>query len=333
MSNFWKSARRWLPGVTISLIAIVLIIKYVDLSRLVEAIRSANYWLLLIIFASSLVWLGIRGIVWRTLLRNKASYRDVFLTICEGYLLNNFLPFRLGEVGRAFLLGRKAKLDFMEVLPTIMIERAVDLGFSAAILLGAIPFVVGAEIARQIALLLGVVVVLGLAVLYILARNREWTMGFYNRFTVRWPRIQKAGESFLTPLFSGLAILTDGWLFVRFFLWMTLDWVIGIIQFYILLLAFFPGAKPVWALFGMGVVAFANAIPSLPGAVGTYEGGLAWAITLVSHNPSAALAVAVVAHLSNYLSTGILGLYAFSTEGETLMGVYRQLRRRQEANP
>ncbi len=33
------------------------------------------------------------------------------------------LPFRLGELGRAFLLGRKAKLDFMEVLPTIVIER------------------------------------------------------------------------------------------------------------------------------------------------------------------------------------------------------------------
>ena len=332
MLKFWKSACRWLPGVIISLIAIVLIIKYVDLQRLVESIRSANYWLLLASLASSLVWLAVRGIVWRTLLREKASYRDVFLTINEGYLLNNFLPFRLGEVGRAFLLGRRAKLDFMEVLPTIVIERAVDLAFSAAILLGAIPFVVGAAKAGQIAILLGGVVLIGLVVLYILARKREWAMGLFDRLTSRWPKLQKRGETFLAPLFSGLAILTDGWLFARFLLWMSLDWAIAIFQFHILMLAFFPTAHLVWTLFGLGAVAFGNAIPSMPGAVGTYEGALGWALTLVTHNQSAALALAVISHLINYLNTGVLGAYALSTEGETLMGVYRQLRHRQESS-
>src|SRR5512141_2971537 len=151
MRSLWKSAGRWLPGVIISVIAIILIIKFVDFGRLVQAIRTANYWLLLAFVAISLVWLATRGLVWRILLRNKASYRDSFFTICEGYLLNNFLPFRLGELGRAFLLGRKAHLDFMEVLPTILIERAVDLAFSAVILLAAIPFVVGAETARNAA--------------------------------------------------------------------------------------------------------------------------------------------------------------------------------------
>ena len=47
MSNFWKTARRWLPGVVISLIAIAAIVKFVDLNQFVLAIRSANYWLLL----------------------------------------------------------------------------------------------------------------------------------------------------------------------------------------------------------------------------------------------------------------------------------------------
>ena len=61
--------------------------------------------------------------------------RDVFFADGEGYLLNNFLPFRLGELGRAFLLSRKSGMTFSEILPTIIIERAVDLAFSAAILL------------------------------------------------------------------------------------------------------------------------------------------------------------------------------------------------------
>jgi uncharacterized membrane protein YbhN (UPF0104 family) len=149
--------------------------------------------------------------------------------------------------------------------------------------------------------------------------------------SVRMARPEKSGAGFVTPLFSGLAILTDGGLFIRFLLWMTLNWAIAIFQFYILLLAFFPSAQPIWTLFGLGVGAFSNALPSLPGAIGTYEGALAWALALLSHDQSTGLALAIVAHLINYLVTGVIGLYALSNEGETLMGVYRQLRKRQES--
>jgi uncharacterized membrane protein YbhN (UPF0104 family) len=180
--------------------------------------------------------------------------------------------------------------------------------------------------------IIGGFVVIGLIILYVLARKRGWALGLFDRLSSHWPKLQKMGEDFLAPLFSGLAILTDGWLFVRFLLWMTLNWAIAIFEFYILMLAFFPNAQLVWSLFGLGAVAFGNAIPSLPGAVGTYEAALGWALTLVTHNQSASLALAVVAHLSNYLTTGILGAYALSMEGETLMGVYRQLRHRQDGN-
>ena len=330
MSNFWKSIRRWLPGVLISLVAIAAILYYVDLQRFVEAISSANYWLLLVVFGCLMIWLAFRGIVWRTILRGRASYKDVFLTLCEGYLLNNFLPFRLGEIGRTFLLGRKSRLGFMEVLPTIVIERILDLTFAAGILLSAVPFVVGAGGAGKIAVIIGAVMVLGLLALYALARNKEWALGLFQRLSARWPGLQERGGDFLTPLFSGLSILTDGWLFVRVLLWMTLTWAIAILEFYLLILAFFPQATPIWSLFGLGAVAFGNAIPSLPGAVGTFEGAFAGAITILGGDRSTALAAALTSHMFNYLSTGIIGLYALSSEGETLMGIYHQLMKRQE---
>jgi uncharacterized protein (TIRG00374 family) len=329
MSNFWKSARRWLPGVVISLAAIAAILYKVDLHQTVQAIRSANYWLLLIVLGISLVWLAVRGLAWRTLLRNKASYRDVFLTLSEGYLLNNVLPFRLGELGRAFLLGRKTDLGFMGVLPSIVVERVLDFAFAAAILIGAVPFVVGAFGAGRIAILIGGLMVVGLVVLYLLARNREWALGMFDRLTDRWPRLQKLGSSFLAPLFAGLAILTDTWLFLRALLWMALDWAISIGQFYLILRAFFPQPQLVWVLFGLGVVALGNAIPSLPGAIGIFEAALVGALTLVSGDQGTSLAVALVSHFYNYIVTGIIGAYTLSTEGETLMGVYRQLRKRQ----
>jgi conserved hypothetical protein len=328
MSNFWKSARRWLPGVVISLVAILLIIHFVDLNRFLAAVRSANYWLILLSLAISIIWLMVRGIVWRTLLRGRASYRDVFWTLCEGYLLNTVLPFRLGEVGRAFLLGRKAKLGFMDVLSTIIIERVLDIAFSAVILLSAVPFVVGAEGAGRIAILIGGLVVVGLVALYLLARNRAWALALFQRLSAHWPKLQKQGGELLDSLFSGLAILTDGWLFVRCLLWMTLNWVMAIVQFLFLLMAFFPQARLLWSLFGLGAVAFSNAIPSLPGAVGTYEGGLVAALTILSGDQSTALAAALTSHLVGIISNALLGAYALSREGETLMGVYRQLRNR-----
>ena len=328
MANFWKSARRWLPGVIISLIAILAIIHFVDLNRFLAAVRSANYWLILLSLPISIIWLLVRGIVWRTLLRGRASYRDVFWTLCEGYLLNTVLPFRLGEAGRAFLLGRKANLGFMDVLSTIIIERILDVAFSAAILLSAVPFVVGAAGAGRIAIVIGVLVVVGMVTLYALARNQAWALELFRRLSAHWPKLQRVGGNMLDSLFSGLVILTDGWLFLRALLWMALNWAIAILQSWLLILAFYPHARLLWSLFGLGAVAFGNAIPSLPGAVGTYEGALAGALTILSGDQSTALAVALITHLTGILVTGLLGVYALSREGETLMGVYRQLRNR-----
>jgi uncharacterized protein (TIRG00374 family) len=330
MANFWKSARRWLPGVIISLAVIAAILYFVDLDRFLEAVRSADYSFVLAVLAVGLAWLGVRAVVWRTILRKRASYKDVFLTMCEGYLLNNFLPFRLGEIGRAFLLGRKTGLGFLEVLPSVIIERVLDLAFAAAILLSAVPFVVGAASAGKIALVIGAVVIAGLVALYLLARNQEWALKVFERLSRRSPKLQQRGAGFLGSLFTGLSVLTDGWLFVKILAWMAFNWAVAILEYYLLLRAFFPEAQPAWALFGLGAVAFGNAIPSLPGAVGTFEGAMAGALTIVSGNESASLAAALTAHLVNYLLTGVIGLVALSREGETLMGVYRQLRNRQE---
>ncbi len=209
-----KDVKRWLPGALISILLIAAILYFVDLRAMVDAMRSANYGMLAIAFAIGFLWLAVRAIVWRTLLRDRPTYSDVFWTIGEGYLLNNFLPFRLGELGRAFLLSRKSGMQFMEILPTIVIERVVDLGFSAAIFLAALPFVVGGEGSGSIGIVVGVVVVLGLVLLYVLARNNQWALDLFHKFSARWPSLQRFGGSFLESFFAGLSVL-DGWLAVR----------------------------------------------------------------------------------------------------------------------
>jgi uncharacterized protein (TIRG00374 family) len=321
-----KDVKRWLPGALVSIVLIAAILYFVDFRQLAEAFRSANYLILLAALPLSFIWMAVRAIVWRTLLRNRASYKDVFLTLGEGYLMNNFLPFRLGEFGRAFLISRKSNLQFMEVLPTIVIERAVDLAYSAAILLISLPFVVGAEGAGQIGVIVGVVVLLGLVVLYLLARNRRWALDLFHKLSQRWPRLQRVGGGFIEAFLEGLAVLTDGWLFVRFLFWMTVNWIISIFSYYLLVRAFFPQAQIIWAFFGLGLAAFGNAIPSLPGAIGTFEGAFGGALTILTGDQSTALAAALAGRFYNYIPSIVLGLIGLSREGETLSGIYRQLR-------
>ena len=321
-----KDAKRWLPGALISILLIAAILYFVDLSAMVDAIRNANYGLLAIALVIGFIWMGVRAMVWRVLLRERASFKDVFFTVGEGYLLNNFLPFRLGEIGRAFLLSRKSDLQFMEILPTIVIERVMDLGYSAVILLAALPFVVGAEGAGQIGIVVGFIVLIGIVLLYILARNNQWALDLFHKLSARWPALQRLGGSFLESFFAGLSVLTDGWLFFRFLFWMTLNWGIAIISYYLIIRAFFPQAQVVWGMFGLGAAAFGGAVPSLPGAVGTFEGAFGGAITSLTGDPSTALAVALTGRLYNYINSGVIGGIGLLREGQTLSGIYEQLK-------
>ena len=321
-----KDIKRWLPGAIISILLIAAILYFVDLRAMLDAIRHANYGLLAIALTIGFLWMVVRAVVWRTLLRNRASYQAVFWTIGEGYLLNNFLPFRLGEIGRAFLLSRKSDLQFMEILPTIVIERVMDLGYSAIILLAALPFVVSAGGAERIGVIVGIIVLIGFVILYLLARYNQWALDLFHKLSARWPTLQRIGGNFLESFFMGLAVLKDGWLFIRFLFWMTVNWGVAIISYYLIIRAFFPQAQVVWGMFGLGAAAFGGAIPSLPGAVGTFEGAFGGAVTLLTGNESTALAVALTGRLYNYINSGVIGGIGLLREGQTLSGVYGQLK-------
>ena len=325
MASFFKSAKRWLPGALISIVLIAGILYFVDIPKVVAAIRAADYRILAVATVLSFSWMYMRAIVWRTLLRDRASYRDVINSLGEGYLLNNILPFRLGEIGRAFMLSRKSGLPFVEILPTIIIERAVDIAYTAGIFLAALPFITGTSGANRIGIIIGVVVMIGLLGMYLLARNDEWALNTFHRLSARWPAVQRLGGGILEPFLAGLVVLTDGWVFARFLFWMTLNWLLAIVNYYLIIRAFFPQTQMTWAMFGLGAAAFGGAVPSLPGAVGTFEGAFGGALTILTGDQSTSLAVALVSRFLNYLTSFVIGGIALAREGESLSGIYREL--------
>jgi uncharacterized protein (TIRG00374 family) len=320
-----KDIKRLIPGAIISILLVAAILYFVDFQTMWNSIRNANYKILAGSAILSFVWLFGRAKVWHTLLRDKPKYIDTLFATGEGYLLNNFLPFRLGEIGRVFLLSRKSGMQFGEILPTIVIERIVDLAFSAGFLLAALPFVTGAEDSAQIGYIVGGLVILGIVMLYVIARNNKWALDLFHKLSLRFPSLQKFGGSFLESFFNGLGVLTDGWLFLRFLFWMALNWFTALVAYYLMTLAFFPQAQLTWALLILGFAAFGGAIPGLPGGVGTFEAAVTAALVLFTGDESTALAVALTARLYNYLNSGVIGGIGLMREGQTLSGIYQQL--------
>ena len=320
-----KDIKRLIPGALVSIALIAALFYFVDFQTLWNAIRTANYRILAWSVVLSFVWLFVRAKVWQTLLRDKPKYTDVLFSAGEGYLLNIFLPFRLGEVGRAFLLSRKSGMAFSEILPTIIIERVVDLAFSAAILLAALPYVANSQGSERISYIVGGVVIFGLAMMYVLARNNKWALDNFHKLSARWTFLHKFGGSFLESFFEGLGVLTNGWLFIRFLFLMTFNWIIALASYYTITLAFFPQAQPEWILFVLGAAAFGGAIPALPGGVGTFEGAISGALFVFTHDQSTSLAVALTARLYNYINCGVIGGIGLMREGQTLSGVYQEL--------
>jgi len=322
-SGDWQ---RIVPGVIISIISLAVVFYFADLGELRDALVLADGRLILLAALLILLWLMVRGLFWRTLLQDKAAYMDVFWTLNEGYLINNLLPFRLGEVARAFLLGKKSGLSFWEILPSILIERIMDITYAIGLFFLLLPFVVGVSGQGSFAVVMGVGILLVFLVLFLLARNRDWALRMNDKIGDRLPPLRRLTGKIVPSFLTGLAVLTDGRRFLTAVGWVTLDWAIAFLEYYVLVLAFVPGAKPLWSSFSLLVAALGIAVPSSPGGVGVFEAAMVGALALFGVSSSAALAAAITAHVIQYAITGVLGIYALVRDGESLTGLYRRVR-------
>lgn len=317
--------RRALPGILISLAAIAVLYLLVDLDELRRAFGLADYGWLPVVTALFVGSLLARSAAWRTILEERASYRDTFLVLNQGYLLNNVLPFRLGELGRALILGRKTNLGFWRILPTIVVERVFDLGIAVSMLLGSLPLVVGADWARSMALVTALVVLVGFLLLFALAVRPNRVLGILQALTRPWPKLQSWVVEKLQSFLLGLSALKEPVRFFRALLWLVLAWTFNFSWYYLLLLSFGVDAAPLWMIFAVSVTSLGVAVPSSPAYVGVLEGALVAALSLFGVQPALSLAFALVAHSIYFVVTGLIGIYAFSRQGQSLSVVYKQL--------
>ncbi len=268
---------------------------------------------------------GARALAWRAILQNGATLRRTFFAIEEGYLLNNLLPFRLGELGRAVLLGRHVTQGPLYVLSTIAIERVYDLALAASFLLLSLPFLFALAQASLLAITTLALTVGALLLFYTLARHGQHVQGWlYSWLGERWAwmdrLLAKAGD-----ILAGFGALTSPRSFSLSLFWMLLCWLLLAAEYYVLLQWFAPHASLWWAIFALSIGMLGAALPSVPSSLGVYEASLVGALALFNVPFAAALSFAITLHLIHILLSGLLGLWGLAQEQETLLGLYRRI--------
>jgi hypothetical protein len=72
----------------------------------------------------------------------RGSLRSQFQALSIGYLFDVFLPLRLGEVVRSFLIARNLRISFLYTLAAVVLERLIDVILVATAFLG-LSFLIG----------------------------------------------------------------------------------------------------------------------------------------------------------------------------------------------
>jgi uncharacterized membrane protein YbhN (UPF0104 family) len=115
-------------GIAISVFAIFVLVNSVNIEAALRVLRTASPAWIAVMFVTALVDIGARGARWRALLAPIAPlpYGRVLGYTYIGYLANNVLPARLGELYRSHALGEGEGVSRPTVLGTVVVERVVD---------------------------------------------------------------------------------------------------------------------------------------------------------------------------------------------------------------
>ena len=118
----------WLVSLVLAGSLLFLSLRGVDWNRVWSAIAGARWRWLAAATATSCASLFLRALRWRILLNARASLDvpTVFHANMAGYLGNNFLPARGGELVRTFLISVRSPLSKTYVLTTALGERLMD---------------------------------------------------------------------------------------------------------------------------------------------------------------------------------------------------------------
>jgi glycosyltransferase 2 family protein len=227
----------------------------------------------------------IRAQRWRVLLRpigDVALYPALSATAI-GFGASSVLPFRLGEILRPALLGRRAGVTMSAAMSSVVLERLLDVLLVVSCFLGvSIAYPLEDDRIRTGAYVLAGLAGGALVVLTLLARSREtvdrligWVLAFLPA------RLGNAIRPMATSFASGLAALANGRTVLIVLAYSVYLWGVIALTFLFGMLALDIDVPLVPASLATVVIVAAFVfLPQAPGFVGTWQAGCVVALAL-----------------------------------------------------
>ncbi len=305
-----RAIARAVLGIGISIVAGWLVLRSVDLASAADVLRTASPGWIAVMAVTCLTDIASRGARWRILLAPIASipYRRVLGYTYIGYLANNVLPARLGELVRSHSLGEKEGVARTTVLGTVVVERVVDTVMVVAIAAVSV-LVLSIRGVMTSAVLLGLVfaALLVVGVGLGIAAHRLPGADRLAAYIERWPRLIALGRM----LRDGLAVVAHPRTLLGAVAFSVVAWSASIGTF--LAAGQAVGIELTvaqGALLASGV-ALATIVPSGPGYLGTFELTAVGICSLFGIAPDPAFAMALLVHVMILTVTSIGGVVAW----------------------
>lgn len=314
-----------LLGIAISVGLLALIIRQVDLGEVRRHLASAHRVPLLGAVVLATLTFPIRAIRWRHLLRRPDGgpmpFAPLWYATAIGFMANNVLPLRAGEILRPFAAARLADVRFTTALASIAVERIFDAltivllltialaspGLGADVAIGGMPVSRLAGVAAAISaagLLAG-----SLVVARPLAAER------LIRRLVPSARIADRLVALIEGIRQGLAALDSPRRLVPVVLWSLVLWLVNAASFWVCFAAFDIPVGPAGALLVQGLLVFGVSVPSTPGYVGPFEAAIVAGLALYGVSQDRSFSYALAYHVTTFIPIVLLGLWYTARTG------------------
>lgn len=307
-----KKILRLVLGIGLAAFFVWLIVRQIDADQVGQAFGQANSAWIGAALAAFVAGYAARIERWRVMLNldNPAlHWRACAGPLLGSFATNNVLPFRAGDVLRAFAFNHRLGTSSSAVVATLFVERLLDL-LMVLVLLGTTLALFGMDTSQfagvgSLVLIAGALAILGVLLFPQIFAPLALTCA---RLAARIaPRIGEKLLAGITKSFDTLQYLAKGSTMVRLVAWSIVAWVGEGCVFWFAALALPSLAAPLGAWLALPVGTLATLMPSTPGYVGTFDYFTVKAMVSLGNATGAATAYALLVHALLWLPPTLAG--------------------------
>ena len=309
-------------GVVIAAALLVWALRGVHVGEVVEHLRNTHPVPLLAAIAIATSTYVIRMVRWRLLLRDvdggPLPAAPLWHAVAIGFMANNLLPFRAGELVRLLAASRLAGARFSAVLSSVAVERVFDALTVVALLIVSLlasdlppDVAVGGVSLRRAAQATGLLAAAALGVALAVVAFPAASERVVRRLLPAG-RMADRIVSLIEGIRHGLAVLRSPALLAGTIFWSAVLWLVNAFAFYVAFRAFDIPVGFMGALLLQGILVFGISVQLTPGFVGQFEAAIVAALALFQVPVALASSYAIAFHATTFLPIVLLGAWSLA---------------------